>query len=111
MPQLQGLELTLIAPGTRSEGCMPQPQNLLLVGFAVFASGILTAQETGYQDPDCPFFGAQRERYYTDAYRKASGMPSVRHLSATTTAVTSPMGFAPGGSRTYNFGQTHKPGS
>jgi hypothetical protein len=38
-------------------------------------------------------------------------MPAVRHLSATTSAVTSAMGFAPGGSRTYNYGQKHQPGS
>jgi hypothetical protein len=83
----------------------------LFVGLAFVASGIVAAQETGYQDPDCPFFGPQRERFYTDAYRRASGMPAPHRLSATTTAVSAAMGFVPGGSRTYNYGQTHKPGS
>src|SRR5690349_12487130 len=71
----------------------------------------LSAQETGYQDPDCPFFGPQRERYYTDAYRRKTGVPDTHRLTANTRAVTESMGFIPGGSRTYNFGQAHKAGS
>jgi hypothetical protein len=83
--------------------------SLALITF----SGILSAQigETGYQDPDCPFFGPQRERFYTDALRRKSGIPEVHRLSATTQAVSQALGFVPGGSRTYNYGQAHKAGS
>src|SRR5258708_6390325 len=83
--------------------------SLALLAF----SGLLIGQtgETGYQDPDCPFFGPQRERFFTDALRRKSGIPEVHRLSATTQAVSQALGFVPGGSRTYNFGQAHKAGS
>ena len=90
---------------------MPQTRHLLFFGLAIASSGFLAAQETGYQDPDCPFFGPQRERFYTDAYKRRSGIPETRRLSATTSAVTNAMGYVPGGSRTYNYGQAHKAGS
>src|ERR1041385_8810502 len=91
---------------------MPQTRHLLFFGLAIASSGFLAAQDPGYQDPDCPFFGPQRERFYTDAYRKHSGMPASRHLSATTSAVaTRLMGFVPGGSRTYTYNQSHRAGS
>jgi hypothetical protein len=90
---------------------MPQAR-LLLAAFVVVSSGVIaSAQETGYQDPDCPYFGPQRERFYTDAFRKHAGIPEPRRLSANTSRVTAAMGFAPGGSRTYNYGASHKPGS
>ena len=100
---------------------MSVPKYFLLVcGF----SGMLTAQsdpnavpssESGqqikYAEPDCPFFGPDRERFYTDALRRQSGMAPVRRLSATTDAVSQALGFVPGGSRTYNFDQAHIAGS
>ena len=52
-----------------------------------------------------------RERYFTDALRRKSGMAPVRRLSATTNAVGKMLGFVPGGSRTYNFDQAHAAGS
>ena len=64
-----------------------------------------------FAEPDCPFFGADRERYFTDALRRKSGMAPVRRLSATTNAVGKMLGFVPGGSRTYNFDQAHAAGS
>ncbi len=64
-----------------------------------------------YAEPDCPFFGPDRERFYTDALRRKSGMAPVRRLSATTDAVGNMLGYVPGGSRTYNFDQTHAAGS
>src|SRR5437868_3502291 len=68
------------------------------------------AQEK-YAEPDCPFFGPDRERFYTDATRRSNGMPPVRRLSASTEGVLKMMGFVPGGSRTYNFDQAHAAGS
>src|ERR1035441_4143660 len=69
---------------------------LLACGF----SGMLTAQtdlnavpssdseqQIKYAEPDCPFFGPDRERFYTDALRRQSGMPPVRRPSATTDGV------------------------
>ncbi len=44
-------------------------------------------QQVKNAEPDCPFFGPDRERYFTDALRRKSGMPPVRRLSATTDAV------------------------
>src|SRR5215475_7778659 len=92
---------------------MPQPRRLLFAGLALVSAGLLNAQDSqdvGYSDPDCPFLGPQAERYYTDAYRRKMGIPE-RRLTQTTHAVTSAMGFVPGGSRTYNYGVSHKPGS
>ena len=81
------------------------------VSIALVTATGLAAQETGYQDPDCPFFGPQRDRFYTDAYRKKTGVPDPHRLSSTTRAVTQSMGFVPGGSRTYNYNQKHAAGS
>ncbi len=64
-----------------------------------------------FAEPDCPFFGPDRERFFTDALRRKSGMALVRRLSATTDAVGKMLGYVPGGSRTYNFDQTHTAGS
>ena len=93
---------------------------LLACGF----SGMLTAQtdsnavpslesepQITYAEPDCPFFGPDRERFYTDALRRQSGMALTRRLSATTDAVSTMLGYVPGGSRTYDFNQTHAAGS
>ena len=93
---------------------------LLACGF----SGMLTAQtdlnavpssdseqQIKYAEPDCPFFGPDRERFYTDALRRQSGMAPVRRLSATTDAVSTMLGYVPGGNRTHDFNQTHGAGS
>ena len=93
---------------------------LLVCGF----SGMLTAQtdsnavpspeseqQIKYAEPDCPFFGPDRERFYTDALRRQSGMAPARRLSATTDAVSAMLNYVPGGSRTYDFDQTHAAGS
>jgi hypothetical protein len=74
-------------------------------------SGILAAQDTVPEQADCPFFGPQRERFYTDVYRKHSGMVDPHRLSTTTAAFAEAMGFVPGGSRTYNYDASHKSGS
>ena len=92
---------------------MSEPRRILLVGglsLLTFA-GALCGQETGYQDPDCPFFGPQRERFYTDAFRRTAGVAPAPRLSETTQAVMQAVGAAPGGSRTYDFSQQHKAGS
>jgi hypothetical protein len=68
-------------------------------------------QQIKYAEPDCPFFGPERERFYTDALHRRSGMAPVRRLSATTDAVGGMLGYVPGGSRTYNFDQAHAAGS
>jgi hypothetical protein len=68
-------------------------------------------EQVRYAEPDCPFFGPDRERFYTDATRRRSGMAPVRRLSATTEGVSGMLGYVPGGSRTYNFDQAHAPGS
>ena len=84
---------------------------LFVCGTATLCfSGLLFGQ-TGQADPDCPFFGPDRERFFTDALRRSSGMGPSRRLSATTEAAVKMMGFVPGGSRTYNFDQAHAPGS
>ena len=92
---------------------MIQPRlSLLYGGFALVTfSGLLAGQETGYQDPDCPFFGPQRERFMTDAMRRTSGMPAAHRLSAMTEAVVQAIAYVPGGSRTYDYTQAHKAGS
>jgi len=92
---------------------MFEPRRHLFFGGLVFLgfSALCIGQETGYQDPDCPFFGPQRERFYTDAYRRVSGIAPARRLGETTQSVMQSLGFVPGGSRTYDFGQQHSAGS
>jgi hypothetical protein len=104
--------------------CVPR-WILLACGIVAFgSSGMLIGQtdpdplpaaqgepQIQYAEPDCPFFGPDRERFFTDALRRKSGMAAVRRLSATTDAVGKMLGFVPGGSRTYNFDQTHTAGS
>ena len=97
---------------------------LLACGIAALSSGTLIGQtdsvavppsdpeqQVKNAEPDCPFFGPDRERYFTDALRRRSGMPPVRRLSATTDAVGKMLGYVPGGSRTYNYDQAHAAGS
>ncbi len=60
---------------------------------------------------DCPYFGAQRERYVTDALRRAGVAREQHTLSRLTEGVTAMLGYVPGGSRTYNFDQQHAAGS
>jgi hypothetical protein len=88
---------------------LPRLICFVLLGFA----GTLYSQvsDSGYSDPDCPFFGPQRERFYTDAYRRKNAIPASHRLSSTTQAVTAALGYIPGGSRTYNYDQTHAAGS
>ncbi|MEO8596115.1 MAG: DUF1549 domain-containing protein [Candidatus Solibacter sp.] len=106
---------------------MQAPRWIFLAGTvaALSISSLLTGQtsqdpvpqsnevqaEEKFAEPDCPFFGPNRERFYTDATRRKNGLPPVRHLSATTDSVLKMMGFVPGGSRTYNFDQAHAAGS
>ena len=49
---------------------MPQTRSLLWFGLTLLGPVFLQAQETGFAEPDCPFFGPQRERFYTDAFRR-----------------------------------------
>ena len=93
-------------------------------GIAVLSfSGVLAGQTAaavapspesespGFTNQDCPFFGPQPERFYTDAYRRANGMPATHRLSSMTGAVTNTIGYVPGGSRTYDYNQAHTAGS
>jgi hypothetical protein len=70
--------------------------------FAFVFSGVLAGQtdQAQYAEPDCPYFGADRER-----------LAPVRRLSATTDAVSAMLGHRPGGSRIHNFDRAQAPGS
>jgi hypothetical protein len=111
---------------TRQEGSMFVSKWFWLAsGVAAFGfSGLITAQtdpnavppseserQITYAEPDCPFFGPDRERFYSDAFRRQSGMGPERRLSATTEAVGGLLGYDRGGIRTHNFDQAHAPGS
>src|SRR4051794_36340132 len=89
-------------------------------GIMLLSAGILTAQTEErnvsadpepFAHPDCPFFGAERERYVTDALRKSGAWHDGHQLSRMTAAVTGMLGYVPGGSRTYTFGQQHTAGT
>ena len=88
----------------------------LLAPAVLLCSGIASAQSDDQPDvsmlnhADCPFFGAQRERFGPSALRRGAGLDS-HALSRLTEAATAMMGFVPGGSRTYNFDQQHAAGS
>ncbi len=83
----------------------------LLVGQTGQSVPSSDSEQVQNAEPDCPFFGPDRERFFTDALRRSSGMGPAHRLSATTEAAVKMMGFVPGGSRTYNFDQAHAPGS
>jgi hypothetical protein len=108
---------------------MHKPRWPLILGLSVSVfSGILSAQ-TGpltppdesepakVAEPDCPFFGPQRDRYVTeelrktDALRRSGAIRSVHQLTSMTAAVNKLLGYVPGGSRTYTFDQAHQAGS
>jgi hypothetical protein len=84
---------------------------------ALGCSGVLAAQtapdsETPtFTNQDCPFFGPQAERFYTDAYRRSHGVTNSHRQTSLTEAVSGKLVYVPGGSRTYDFGQTHAAGS
>ena len=74
--------------------------------------GVLSAQqELAVEHADCPYFGPQRERFVTESVRKSLGMRPAHELSSMTTAVGKMLGYVPGGSRTYNYDQSHAAGS
>ena len=90
---------------------MSSPRHRIAILFPVLAlAGILSAQEAAMQNADCPYFGPQRERFITESVRKTMGIKPARSLSAETAAAVKMIG-APGGSRSYNFDQTHAAGS
>src|SRR5262245_18695707 len=77
-------------------------------GILLLSSGLLIAQTEDqtssadpdiYAHPDCPYFGPQRERFVTDALRKAGVSPDTHKLSRTTEGVTAMLSYVPGGSR------------
>jgi hypothetical protein len=72
---------------------------------------IATEQQLTVEHADCPFFGPGRERFVTESVRKSLGMKSSHELSAMTAAVGKMLGYVPGGSRTYNYDQSHAAGS
>jgi hypothetical protein len=114
---------------------MHKPRWLLVLGVlpvSVFSGiligpGILNAQTADLTspdvsepakvaEPDCPFFGPQRERYLNDALRRSGairsgGMRNGSQLSSMTAAVSKLLGYVPGGSRTYTFDQAHQAGT
>ena len=89
-------------------------------GLMLLSAGILTAQiedRNASADPDtfahldCAFFGPLRDRYVTDALRKSGAWRDTNPLSRMTAAVSGMLGYVPGGSRTYTFGQQHTAGT
>ena len=108
---------------------MYKPRWLLVLGLSVSVfSGMLIGQ-TGsltssdesepakVTEPDCPYFGPQRERFVPDALRRSGAIQnggSIRtahQLTGMTAAVNKLLGYVPGGSRTYTFDQAHQAGS
>jgi hypothetical protein len=103
---------------------MYAPRLFLVSGVAplLLFTGLLSAQseapavpiaeqELAVEHADCPFFGPQRERFVTESVRKSLGMRSSHELSSMTAAVGKMLGYVPGGSRTYNYDQSHAAGS
>jgi hypothetical protein len=83
-------------------------------GFAVLAfSGFLIGQQDQLlvEHPECTFFGAQRERFVTDALEKLGGFKRKRVLSDLTDRVSSARAIIPGGSQTYTFERAHATGT
>jgi hypothetical protein len=90
-----------------------------ITGFvSLFAfAGVVSAQveasdqQLPVEHADCPYFGPQRERFVDESTRISLGMKSSHQLSSMTTAVGKMLGYVPGGSRTYNYDQSHAAGS
>ncbi len=97
---------------------MYSPRLTGFVSLLIF-TGVLSAQSQTLPDPDelpvehadCPFFGPHRDRFVTESVRKSLGMKSSHELSSMTAAVGKMLGYVPGGSRTYNYDQSHAAGS
>jgi len=68
-------------------------------------------QELTVEHADCPYFGPQRDRFVTESVRKSLGIKSSHALSSMTAAVSKSLSYVPGGSRTYNYDQSHAAGS
>ena len=83
----------------------------LLVFPGILSAQTVSEQELTVEHADCPFFGPQRERFVTEGVRKSLGMKSPHELSSMTAAVGKMLGYVPGGSRTYNYDQSHAAGS
>src|SRR4051794_33559877 len=89
-------------------------------GIILLSAGILAAQtedrnasadpET-FAHPDCAYFGPERERYITDMLRRSGAWRDGNPLTRMTQSVTAMLGYVPGGSRTYTFGQQHTAGT
>uniref|UniRef100_Q01P56 DUF1553 domain-containing protein n=1 Tax=Solibacter usitatus (strain Ellin6076) TaxID=234267 RepID=Q01P56_SOLUE len=90
-----------------------------ITGFAslLVFTGSLSAQsessdhQLAVEHADCPYFGPQRERFVDESVRLSLGMKSSHQLSSMTAAVGKMLGYVPGGSRTYNYDQSHAAGS
>jgi hypothetical protein len=90
-----------------------------ITGFAsllVFTGSLSAQSETSDQQlpvehADCPYFGPQRERFVDESVRMSLGMKASHQLSSMTAAVGKMLGYVPGGSRTYNYDQSHAAGS
>jgi hypothetical protein len=94
----------------------------VLGGMMLLSAGILAAQTRErsnaidpdtdtFAHPDCAWFGPERERYITDVLRKSGAWRDTHPLSRMTQSVTAMLGYVPGGSRTYTFGQQHTAGT
>ena len=97
------------------------PRSAWFAGSALFliSSGFLiskaddasaAASDTPSAQPECSFFGDQREGYVA-ATLKSLRPESAGSLTTATNDVTALLGYVPGGSRSYAYSQNHQPGS
>ena len=85
--------------------------SLLVFTGSLSAQSENSDQQLTVEHADCPYFGPQRERFVDESVRMSLGMKSSHQLSSMTTAVGKMLGYVPGGSRTYNYDQSHAAGS
>ncbi len=85
--------------------------SLLAFTGSLSAQSETSDQQLPVEHADCPYFGPQRERFVDESVRVSLGMKSSHQLSSMTTAVGNMLGYVPGGSRTYNYDQSHAAGS
>ncbi|HEY1342602.1 MAG TPA: DUF1549 domain-containing protein [Bryobacteraceae bacterium] len=87
-----------------------------VVGLLALSGFVLVRAQDDEQltvsHPECSYFGKLRDKFQRTALRSSGATARATHpLSDATRQVSAMLSYVPGGSRTYNYDQTHAAGS